>query len=171
VSGPGEPGDTIVVTTEAATARSLSLFIDPSSAQLLEGGSMDYVEALSGAGFKFHAPRAHALRPAPPAPPSGPAPDPAKPTGPQAERVQEILDTLVNPGVASHGGWVGLVDVKDDVVYLRLGGGCHGCGQVNVTLKQGIEVMIKERMPEIRAVYDTTDHAEGKNPYYAPARH
>ena len=63
------------------------------------------------------------------------------------------------------------MDVKDNIVFLRLGGGCQGCGMVDVTLKQGIEVMIKERLPEIASVYDVTDHAGGKNPYYQPAKH
>ena len=61
-------------------------------------------------------------------------------------------------------------DVKDDVAYIELGGGCVGCGMVNVTLKQGIEVMIMQAVPQIKAVVDTTDHASGTNPYYAPAK-
>ena len=71
----------------------------------------------------------------------------------------------VNPGVASHGGFVNLLEVKDNVAYIQLGGGCQGCAQVDVTLKQGIEVAIQRQVPEIVAVRDTTDHAAGTNPY------
>jgi Fe-S cluster biogenesis protein NfuA len=72
--------------------------------------------------------------------------------------------------VASHGGHVSLIDVKDKAVYLQLGGGCQGCGMADVTLKQGIEVMIKEAVPEIEEIYDVTDHAGGDNPYYQQSK-
>ena len=86
------------------------------------------------------------------------------------EQVQKILDEMINPAVAGHGGWVDLLDVKDNLVYLRLGGGCQGCGMVNVTLKQGIEATLKEEIPQIAGVIDQTDHAGGNNPYYQPAK-
>jgi Fe/S biogenesis protein NfuA len=86
------------------------------------------------------------------------------------ERVQKILDEMINPAVAGHGGFVDLLDVKDNVVYLRLGGGCQGCGMVNVTLKHGIETTLKEEIPQIAGVIDQTDHAGGSNPYYQPAK-
>ncbi|PYS97324.1 MAG: hypothetical protein DMF50_01060 [Acidobacteria bacterium] len=86
------------------------------------------------------------------------------------ERVQKILDELINPAVAGHGGFVDLLDVKENVVYLKLGGGCQGCGMVNVTLKQGIETTLKEEIPQIAGVIDQTDHAGGTNPYYQPAK-
>jgi Fe/S biogenesis protein NfuA len=80
------------------------------------------------------------------------------------------LDSQINPAVARHGGFVQLMDVKDKTVYVLLGGGCQGCGMVDVTLKQGIEVLIKEALPEIEQVVDTTDHAGGTNPFYEPAK-
>jgi len=86
------------------------------------------------------------------------------------ERVQKILDEMINPAIAGHGGWVDLLDVKDNNVYVRLGGGCQGCGMVNVTLKQGIEATIREEVPQIAGVIDQTDHAGGSNPYYQPAK-
>ncbi|HEU4403111.1 MAG TPA: NifU family protein [Candidatus Polarisedimenticolia bacterium] len=85
-------------------------------------------------------------------------------------KIQEILDTMINPAVAGHGGFVELLDVKENVVYLRLGGGCQGCGMVNVTLKQGIEMTLKEEIPQIVGVIDQTDHAGGSNPYYQPSK-
>jgi len=86
------------------------------------------------------------------------------------EKVQKILDELINPAVAGHGGFVDLLDVKENVVYLKLGGGCQGCGMVNVTLKQGIETTLKDEIPQIAGVIDQTDHAGGTNPYYQPAK-
>jgi Fe-S cluster biogenesis protein NfuA len=81
-------------------------------------------------------------------------------------RVQELLDNRINPSVAGHGGHISLIDVQEDTVFLRLEGGCQGCGQADVTLKQGIEAEILRTIPEVTRVLDTTDHAEGKNPYY-----
>jgi len=89
---------------------------------------------------------------------------------PRAQLIQEMLDNQINPAVARHGGYVQLMDVQGDTVYVLLGGGCQGCGMVDVTLKQGIEVLIKEALPDIERVVDTTDHAGGTNPYYEPAK-
>jgi Fe-S cluster biogenesis protein NfuA len=83
-------------------------------------------------------------------------------------KVQGLFDTEINPAVAEHGGHVELIDVKDRSVYIRMGGGCHGCGMANVTLRQGIERMIRQRIPEVAEIVDTTDHAAGTSPYYAP---
>jgi len=85
-------------------------------------------------------------------------------------KVQELIDTSINPAVAGHGGFVQLVDVKDNKVYLQMGGGCQGCGAADITLKAGIERMIKEEIPQIEEVLDTTDHASGENPYYTPGK-
>ena len=86
------------------------------------------------------------------------------------ERVQHLLDTSINPGVAGHGGFVRLMDVQDNVVYVQMGGGYQGCGMADVTLKAGIETLIKEEIPEVTEVLDTTDHAAGRNPYYTPSK-
>jgi Fe/S biogenesis protein NfuA len=86
------------------------------------------------------------------------------------ERVQELIDTSINPAVAGHGGYIELLDVKENTVYLRMGGGCQGCGAADVTLKAGIERMIFEEVPEVTEVLDVTDHASGTNPYYAPSK-
>ena len=86
-----------------------------------------------------------------------------------SERVAWVLETEVNPGLASHGGMVVLEQVTEDLrVVLRFGGGCHGCGMVDVTLKEGIETTLKGHFPEISGVVDATDHSTGENPYYAP---
>jgi Fe-S cluster biogenesis protein NfuA len=88
----------------------------------------------------------------------------------QGKMVQRIIDEQVNPAVASHGGFITLVDVKDNEVFVQLGGGCQGCGMANVTLKQGIETAIVQHMPEITAVLDVTEHAAGDNPYYEQSK-
>ncbi|MDH4038125.1 MAG: NifU family protein [Candidatus Krumholzibacteria bacterium] len=84
-------------------------------------------------------------------------------------RVQQVLDTMINPAVASHGGVVSLLDVNNNTVFLEFGGGCQGCGMVSVTLKYGVERAIRDEVPEVGEILDTTDHASGRNPYYAPS--
>jgi len=85
-------------------------------------------------------------------------------------KVQRLLEREINPALGMHGGWVELIDVRNNSVYLRLGGGCQGCGAADVTLKQGIEKSIREKMPEVGEILDTTDHAAGRNPYYQPRK-
>ena len=84
--------------------------------------------------------------------------------------IRDLLEREINPAVAQHGGYVELIDVKKNNVYLRLGGGCQGCGAADVTLKQGIEKAIRSLAPAVGEILDTTDHAAGRNPYYAPAK-
>lgn len=84
--------------------------------------------------------------------------------------IGDLLDREINPAVASHGGYVELIDVKKNNVYIRLGGGCQGCGAADVTLKQGIEKAIRGLAPTVGEILDTTDHAAGRNPYYSPAK-
>ncbi len=130
----------------------IQILIDPESADRLTGATLDYVEELSGSWFKFDNPNKPPLL-----------------GNPIAARVQELLDAKINPQVASHGGRVMLADVQDTRVFLRFGGGCHGCGQSEATLRQGIEVMIREAIPEVTEILDTTDHTAGANPYYKSA--
>jgi Fe-S cluster biogenesis protein NfuA len=86
------------------------------------------------------------------------------------EKIQYLLAHKINPGVAAHAGFVELIDVKDNNVYIRLGGGCQGCGAADFTLRQGIEAIIRKEVPEIRQILDITDHSAGMNPYYRPSR-
>ncbi len=87
-----------------------------------------------------------------------------------ARGIQEFLDDEVNPLVASHGGVIDLLDVAGGVAWLRMGGGCQGCGMADVTLSQGVRTAILERFPEVGEVRDATDHAAGTHPYH-PAAH
>lgn len=132
-------------------AGGLQVVVDSESAPNLQGATVDYVDGMYESGFKIDNPNSLW-------------------TDPKAQAVQEVIDNQINPGVAAHGGHVSLLDVKDDIAYIALGGGCQGCGMADVTLKQGIEVMIKEAVPEIRQIIDTTDHASGRNPFYQPSK-
>jgi Fe/S biogenesis protein NfuA len=87
-----------------------------------------------------------------------------------ARDVQRLLDDEINPSVASHGGHIDLLDVSDGIAFIHMGGGCQGCGMAEVTLGQGVRVAILERFPAITEVRDTTDHAQGANPYYQAAK-
>jgi Fe/S biogenesis protein NfuA len=125
--------------------------IDAESAPHMRDVIIDYVEELQQSGFRIG------------------NPNPVW-TDPKAMAIQELLDTQINPAVASHGGHIELVDVHDDIVYIRFGGGCQGCGMVSVTLNQGVEQAIHEAFPEIREIVDVTDHAAGTNPYYQSSK-
>jgi Fe/S biogenesis protein NfuA len=129
-----------------------SLIVDPLSAPYLEDAQISYQSNATGGELTIKAPR---LKGKPPADGAG-----------LSERVQYVLDAEINPGVASHGGKVSLVEVTEDgVVVLRFGGGCQGCGNVDLTLRGGIEKTLKTRLPEITGVRDVTDHASGTAPY------
>jgi Fe/S biogenesis protein NfuA len=91
-------------------------------------------------------------------------------SGEVPQRVIEVLEEQINPAIASHGGHAELVAVEGSIAYLRLSGGCQGCGMAAVTLSQGIEVAILDLVPEISEVVDVTDHASGANPYYEAAK-
>ncbi|HEX4599955.1 MAG TPA: NifU family protein [Gemmatimonadales bacterium] len=86
------------------------------------------------------------------------------------ERVADLFEQQVNPMVARHGGRVELIDVQDAVVMLRMAGGCQGCGMADVTLRQGIEGLLQQHLPEVKGVVDITDHGAGSNPYFAAAK-
>ena len=90
----------------------------------------------------------------------------AAPGSSPSTSAQRVLDEQVNPAVRGHGGFIRLMEVKDDTAYIRFEGGCQGCAMAEVTLRQGVEVMIKEQVPEIVAIVDVTDHASGTNPYF-----
>ncbi len=127
--------------------------MDPESAKVLDGARIDWIEALLESGFKVENPNLE---------PIGSAPL----EGPLADRVKQAIDQYVNPGVAQHGGHVTLVEVRDNIVFLQMGGGCQGCGMASVTLSQGIEKILKEQVPEIEGIQDVTTHSAGDSPYF-----
>ncbi|HEX6041447.1 NifU family protein [Longimicrobium sp.] len=135
----------------------IRVLLNLDTSNLLSGARIEWSDA--DGGFRVEVPRP-AARPAPVAVGGGGA------WGPLAEKVQTVFDTLVNPRIAAHGGAVELVDVAEDVIYVRMTGGCQGCAASALTLRQGIERMVREEIPEVRDIVDLTDHEAGANPYY-----
>jgi len=141
---------TVNKTDQVIQLNDLNIYIDHENARYFEEVTLDFEEGIRGSGFKFlNIPRV-----------------PKEYKGTLAEKVVQIIDQQINPGITGHGGFVSLVDVRGTDVIIQMGGGCQGCGMANVTLKHGVEATLKQLLPEITAVYDVTDHAEGKNPYY-----
>lgn len=125
----------------------LTVVVDPQSAGNLTGATIDLDPTITGGGLRVE--------------------NPNEGWGdPIADRVQEVLDRQINPGVGTHGGVVSLVEVREGTAYVSLGGGCQGCAAVDVTLRHGVETAILSAVPEIVAVKDVTDHAAGAKPYY-----
>lgn len=87
--------------------------------------------------------------------------------GPIEQQIVNILTTEINPGLAAHGGEVSLVQLDENVAVLRFGGGCQGCSAVDMTLKDGVEKTLLDRIPELKAVRDVTDHTQRENAYYS----
>jgi Fe/S biogenesis protein NfuA len=138
---------------ESLDAGGFGLVVDPESMVLLEGATVDWVETIQGSGFKVENPNIKPI-------------GESTPVGPLADRVKHVIEYQINPSIAGHGGAVTLVDVRDDVVYLEMQGGCQGCGMAAVTLAQGIRRILVETLPEIRDIVDVTNHDAGANPYY-----
>lgn len=88
-------------------------------------------------------------------------------SGSTAEKVQQLLEQQINPGLASHGGFAELKGVDGDKVYVLMGGGCQGCAVSAMTLREGIAASITSAIPEVTEVIDVTDHDAGENPYYS----
>ena len=172
VSGSGFSYDMYLKTVDEAAAddavvsaaEGLQVVVPAGSVDQMRGSTIDLSDSPGGGGLFVRNPQS-------PSPAVGGAgPSQAAPTGPVAERVIHVLDQQINPAIAAHGGHAELVAVEDDTAYLRLSGGCQGCGMASVTLSQGIEVALRESVPEITRVVDVTDHASGANPYYEAAK-
>ena len=131
----------------------LTLVVEEEFAPRLEGATVDFVQRVNESGFQVSlAATAKA----------------ALPTldGPLAERVKTVLETEINPAIASHGGTITLVGVEDTEIYLEMGGGCQGCAMSRMTLRQGVERMVRQAVPEVTVIHDITDHSSGENPFF-----
>jgi Fe/S biogenesis protein NfuA len=144
----------------------LTIVVPAASAPKMVGSVLDLNADLMAGGMSIRNPNRPPAAPASPTM-TGPPPDLS---GDVAQRVMQVLDAQINPSIAAHGGRADLVAVEDGAAYLRLSGGCAGCGMASATLSQGIEVAIKESVPEIVRIIDVTDHASGTNPYYEAAK-
>lgn len=148
------PGDN-VESDQKLSFDGFDLFVADASRSWLERAEIDFDADAAGGQLTIKAPDIKGRMPGDDAP--------------LPERIGWLLETTVNPQLASHGGRVALVEVTEAMeVVLQFGGGCHGCGMADVTLKQGIEKTLKSEFPEITGVLDVTDHASGENPYYRP---
>ncbi|MFG3452943.1 MULTISPECIES: Fe-S biogenesis protein NfuA [Pseudomonadaceae] len=137
----------------AIALKSFTAWIDGVSEPFLEDALVDYATDRMGGQLTIKAPNAKVPM--------------VNEDSPLNERINYYLQTEINPGLASHGGQVTLIDVVDEgVAVLQFGGGCQGCGQADVTLKEGIEKTLLERIPELKGVRDVTDHTNRDNAYY-----
>jgi Fe/S biogenesis protein NfuA len=138
----------------------LSVVVPGEHVDKIRGSTLD----LSGGGMVLQNPNAPTVDA-----PYADAPD-LDLDDPVVAKVVEVLAVQINPQIAAHGGFAELVAVDGSIAYLRMGGGCQGCGMAAVTLSQGIEVAILDSVPDITEVVDVTDHAGGTNPYYQAAK-
>lgn len=127
-------------------------WIDALSEPYLEDAVVDYATDRMGGQLTIKAPNAKVPM--------------VSDDSPLSERVNYYLQTEINPGLASHGGEVSLIDIDEGVLILQFGGGCQGCGQADYTLKEGIEKTLMARIPEVKGVRDVTDHSITENAYY-----
>jgi Fe/S biogenesis protein NfuA len=141
------PPDDVQADDEILDFEGFQVLIDPRTMTDLSGSTLDFKEDSFQRGFLIE------------------NPNPVW-RDTTAQAIQDLLDHKINPGVASHGGFVSLVDFRDQVAYIAFGGGCQGCGMIDVTLKQGVEVMIRDSIPQVKEIVDTTDHSRGASPYF-----
>jgi len=147
------PPHEVVPSDEHLDMGEFPLFLDHNSLTFLEDAVVDFQEDQTGGQLTIKAPNAKVPQ--------------VDENAPLPERLNYVLASEINPGLASHGGEVSLVEITDDnVAVLRFGGGCQGCSAVSLTLKQGVEKTLKERLPEIAGVQDVTDHTYTENAYY-----
>ncbi|GAA4866224.1 NfuA family Fe-S biogenesis protein [Luteimonas vadosa] len=136
----------------AIDCEGFTLWLDADSAPFLDGAEIDYAARSTGGQLQIRAPKIKGEAPAE--------------SASLVERVRWVVDQEINPQLAEHRGHVSVQEVTSDgIVVLRFGGGCHGCGMADVTLKQGIEKTLLEKVPGVTAVRDATDHDSGEAPY------
>ncbi len=125
-----------------------SMIVDERSLRVLDGATVDYKEDLNVQGF-----------------------DIINPNKPEAsdleERIMELIDSTVNPQIASHGGNIQVVGIDAGILYIEMLGGCQGCSASQYTLQHAVDQQIKSQFPEIKQIVDTTNHDAGENPYYS----
>lgn len=141
---PPSPADTILSIDD------IDVYIDAHSAPHLRGATIDYVFRIIGSELRVLMSFDHL----------------DTPEGRLATKVQHVLDEQINPSLGTHGGAAALFDIKGDVIFIELTGGCQGCSMADTTMKQGIEKSIMQSVPEVREIRDVTNHADGTNPYF-----
>ncbi|TFH68902.1 Fe-S biogenesis protein NfuA [Gammaproteobacteria bacterium LSUCC0057] len=147
-SRPGEHNEEdLVVAYEAFNA-----YFEQRSIPFLSEAKVDYAADKFGGQLTIRAPNSRVPK--------------VTDDSPIEDRINYVLHNEVNPGLAAHGGVVSLLEVRDDYAVLKFGGGCQGCGMVDVTLKEGVEKTLLDKVPELKGVKDTTDHSDDSQAYY-----
>ena len=131
-----------------------SILVKQSLVSQLDGATVDYMDRINESGFEVRTLGSNEPKK---------SQDP--PQGQIAERVREVLEVQVNPAIAAHGGMISLVNVEETDIFVEMSGGCQGCALSTATLRQGVERMLREAIPELTGVHDITDHSSGENPY------
>lgn len=130
---------------------SFKAYLEKRSLPFLEDAKVDYADNRFGGQLTIRAPNSRMPK--------------VSDDSPVEDKINYILHSEVNPGLAAHGGNVSLVDIVDGVAVLQFGGGCQGCGMVDLTLKEGVEKTLMEKIPELKGVRDVTDHSDTSNAY------
>ena len=131
-----------------------SILVKQSFVSQLDGATVDYMDRINESGFEVRTLGSNEPKK---------SQDP--PQGKIADRVREVLEVQVNPAIAAHGGMISLVNVEETDIFVEMSGGCQGCALSTATLRQGVERMLREAIPELTGVHDITDHSSGENPY------
>jgi len=131
----------------------IKVYLDQPSLPYLDEAEVDFQEEKMGGQLTIKAPNAKMPK--------------VTADSPLSEQVSYILYTEINPGLQAHGGEVSLEELTDDnIAILKFGGGCQGCSAVDMTLKDGVESTLLERLPQLKGVRDVTDHSVTENAYY-----
>ena len=139
---------------EVIQLEGFKLFIEKKSIPFLDEAMVDYAEEKMGGQLTIKAPNAKMPK--------------IDENSSFDERISYLLVTDINPGLASHGGEVSLVEItEDNIAILKFGGGCQGCSAADLTLKQGIHTSFRKAVPQVGAIFDETDHTAGLNPYFS----
>lgn len=138
---------------ERADYQGFTAWIDHRSKLYLVDALVDYAEDRMGGQLTIRAPNAKVPK--------------VSDDSPLEDKINYVLHSQINPGLAAHGGMVSLMEVVDEeIAVLQFGGGCQGCGMVDVTLKDGVEKTLLEQLPQLKAIRDATDHTNTENAYY-----
>ncbi|MBZ9556665.1 MULTISPECIES: Fe-S biogenesis protein NfuA [Modicisalibacter] len=140
-------------TDETMTLDKIKVFVDTHSVPFLEEAVVDFNADRMGGQLTIKAPNAKMPK--------------VNADSPLEDRINYILYSEINPGLAAHGGEVRLIQLTDEnFAVLQFGGGCQGCAAVDLTLKEGVEKTLVERIPELAGIRDVTDHTDTTNAYY-----
>ena len=145
--------DDITESEREVAVGDMTIVVQEEFVERLEGATVDFVQRVNESGFEVKLAATE------------PAPAPVL-EGPLAERVKSVLDSEINPAISSHGGTITLVGVEGTEIYLEMGGGCQGCAMSRMTLRQGVERMVRQAVPEVTVIHDVTDHESGENPFF-----